>query len=224
MIINPSTYSFKQSRGFIALEGVNGAGKSTLQELIANFLKAGNRNPICTREPGATELGKHLRKILLENSQGQIGPLTEVFLFAADRAHHVSHLIKPTLASGSIVITDRYFYSTIAFQGYGRGLPVPVLESINHTAIDGIFPDLTFLLDLDPAEGLKRTRGRNQGSDSFEKEDLAFHTRLRAGFVEIAKSAKEPFVVLDAAKPAADVFAQASPALEAWFKSLGTTK
>jgi dTMP kinase len=224
VIIDPSTFRFDRPRGFLALEGVNGAGKSTLQTLIANFLKALNRTVVTTREPGATELGKHLRKILLEDSHGQLGPLTEVFLFAADRAQHVSQIIKPSLESGSVVITDRYFYSTMAFQGYGRGLSVPLLEQINHTAIDGLFPDLTFLLDLEPAEGLKRTKGRNQGDDSFEKENLAFHQRLRSGFMEIAKTCKQPFVVLNAAKSADDVFAQAKPALELWLKSLGAAK
>jgi dTMP kinase len=148
--------------------------------------------------------------------------LAEAFLFAADRAQHVERKMRPAAESGSFVLSDRYYYSTIAFQGYGRGLDLETMWKINHLAIQGFYPDITLLLELDPAEGLKRAAARNKQTaekDGYEQEALDFHKRLRDGFLEIAKKAEEPFMIVDASAPADQVFASVQALIERWFES-----
>ncbi len=209
---------------FLVLEGVNGAGKTTLQRKILEYFKERKIKAIGTREPGATDFGKSVRSLVLNSNRDQISERAEVFLFAADRSHHVEKVIKPALMNNEIVISDRYFYSTLAFQGYGRGFNLETIWNINKIAIDGVLPDLVVLLDLDPAKGLDRNKQEGQvereggkkavkgselhdagtkastkdGRDSFEEEDLSFHIRIREGFLKLAKERPEPFLVLNA--------------------------
>ena len=227
MLCQADKLAFTKPQGFIVLEGVNGAGKTTLQNSIAGYFEKAGRACLKTFEPGATELGKALRKLLLERPHESKTPLTEVFLFAADRAEHVAGRIQPALCAGEIVISDRYFYSTLAFQGYGRGLDVDMLERINRIAIDGTTPDLVILMDLDPEEGLRRTRSRQDataGIDKFEDEELAFHRRLRDGFLQSAKNLPETFLVVDASRSQAEIFEAVKPALDKLRAAMGAAK
>jgi dTMP kinase len=219
MIVNPATFSLPQLPSFIVIDGVNGAGKSTLQARMIEFLQSKGAASIATREPGATDLGKKLRALVLEQDEPRMCELAEMFLFAADRSEHVAKLIGPSLAKGSTVISDRYYYSTVAFQGYGRGIDLQVVESMNAIAIAGMLPHLWIHLDLDPAEGLRRNKASAaksgaDGKDAFELEELAFHTRLRNGFVELARRVREPVIELDAAQPADVVWSTVRAILE----------
>ncbi len=223
MLIDKGSASFSNPTGFIVLEGVNGAGKSTVQRRIAQFLAAAGQEYLLTREPGGTPFGEQMRAILLGQHDRKINPRSEVFLFSADRAHHVSELIRPALLAKKAVVCDRFYYSTIAFQGYGRGLDRSALEQISYFAIDNCKPDLVILLDLAPSEGLRRTAKRssqNVERDSFEAEKLEFHTRLRAGFLDMAKRMLENFLCVDAAKNEEAVWAEIEPVLTVWLDAL----
>jgi dTMP kinase len=223
MRVDPSTFSPKKASGFIVLEGVNGAGKTTLQTKIAEFFHSHSERTILTREPGSTALGKTLRSLVLEHPEEVPCEMAELFIFAADRAQHVDKVIRPGMHGGAWVVSDRYYYSTVAFQGYGRGINGETIRQVTSLAIDGVMPDLVLLLDLDPAVGLARTQSRKSGpvqnSDSFEAETLEFHTRIRNGFLEIAKTFKENFAVLDANQAPDKLFEQTRPYLEALLKA-----
>jgi len=218
MIINHTNYNFmpraeNSASRFIVVDGVNGAGKSTFIKNIQAFLAQHNVTALFTREPGGTALGLELRRLLLENSGDSRDPLTEAFLFAGDRCEHVSSLVRPNLTKGISVISDRYYYSSVAFQGAGRQLGTDLILSINKIAIQDILPDLVFLLDLPVEIGLERTRSRNLANDSdkdsFEYEELAFHQRLRDGFLELSARLPEPFVIVDAKVSPEEIFEQA---------------
>lgn len=220
MIIDPASLSnIGNPVGFIVLEGVNGAGKSTLQSRLAARFRESGKDVLCTREPGATPLGLELRAILQEGRVGKISALAELLLFAADRAEHIEQVIKPALARKSLVICDRYFYSTLAFQGFGRGLDLDTVSRINESAVRGFLPDLVLLLDLDPAEGLRRNNRSGEAStDTFESEALAFHTRIRDGFLEIARKDPAPFIIVNSGKDPDAVFEASYAAIS---KALG---
>ncbi len=216
IIEGSSSFSFHEPAGFIAVDGVNGAGKSTLIARIVEELTARGLPLETTREPGGTELGVKLRRLLLESTG--TAPLAELFLFAADRAQHVAARIRPALEAGRLVITDRFYYSTEAFQGYGRGLPLGAVQEINRLAVDGCLPDLLILLDLDPEKGLQRAgkRPASGEQDSFEKEELAFHVRLRNGFLELARHCAEPCLIVDASRDEAAVWSRVRPLIQKW--------
>ena len=218
MIVKPEKLVFDRPRGFIALDGVNGAGKSTLMHKIMERLSEKSLPALATREPGSTDLGVALRKILLESSPGRVAPLAELFLFAADRHNHVKQVIEPALCLRRLVVSDRYYYSTAAFQGYGRNLELAAVNAINTIAIDSCLPDLLLLLDLDPQEGLRRTRSRNDcgEKDSFESEEIEFHRRLRRGFLESARTCREPVLVIDASQNQHDIWSVVGPVIDQW--------
>ena len=220
MITDSSRLKFDGARGFLVVDGVNGAGKGTLITKLHAYLLENGIDPLLTREPGGTLLGKTLREILLSNSSTTRSPLSEVFLFCADRTQHVSEVIRPAIERCQPVISDRYYYSTIAFQGYGRELDLATIKELSRIAICGTTPDLVLLLDLDPAVGLRRTAKRSEGADSFEAEELAFHQRLRAGFLKLAEELPEPFCVLDASQTPDQVFESAKAILNRWIESL----
>lgn len=224
MIRTLDQLSFSRARGFLVIEGVNGAGKGTLITKLRDLCTQHGSDVLFTREPGATLLGQSIRSLLLDSPGESRTHLAESFLFAADRADHVERLIKPALHEGRRVISDRFYYSTVAFQGYGRGLSLSALNTINEIAIDGLTPDVVLLLDVDAEEGLRRTSARGQQGplerDSFEAEELSFHERIREGFLEIADSSSEQFVVIDASKDATQVFEQARPVVERWLHAV----
>lgn len=216
------TFSPIAPRGFIVLEGVNGAGKTTLQKKLSELVQSLGRKCISTREPGATELGKAIRPLLLSWKGEPISHLAELFLFAADRNEHVEKVIRPSLNQGSVVISDRYYYSTEAFQGAGRKLNKDTVHSLMLQTIAGVVPDLVVLLDLDPKEGLRRTSGRtNLGTeDSFELEALEFHQSIRDSFLDLAKSLPEPFLVINAEKSPEEIFSEVESVLRSLVKGL----
>jgi len=181
---------------FITFEGIEGSGKSTQIIMLAEYLKAEGREVTVTREPGGTEIGRAIRQVLLNPDFTGMDYHTEVLLYAADRAQHVAEIIKPALAEGKVVLSDRYIDSSIAYQHYGRGLPLDLIMSVNEQAVQGLKPDLTFLLALPLEIGLKRAT--QETSDRIEQESIAFHGRVEAGFRELAAKEPERWRVIDA--------------------------
>ena len=188
---------------FITVEGIEGAGKSTFVGLLEAELRKRGVPLVKTREPGGCALGKQIRPLLLNTLQN-ISGRAELFLFLADRAQHVADTIRPALEHGQWVLCDRYADSTIAYQGYGRGMEPDQLQMLNDYATGGLWPEITFLLDLSVEEGLGRALTRNgrkglsQSEGRFEAEAIAFHERIRCGFLERAERWPERFCVLDA--------------------------
>ncbi len=222
MRCDTKSLSFENPSGFIVLEGVNGGGKSTLQKRLAEHAGKLGHPVLCTREPGGTALGMQLRALVQEGRAGKITGRAELLLFSADRAEHVEQVIRPAIAAGTIVLCDRYFYSTTAFQGYGRGLNLELVRRVNEAAVGGCLPDLVLLLDIDPAAGLARNKktGESLLCDTFELEDLEFHRRIREGFLSIAEESLTPFVVIDASRSPEDVFEESRIILERFLGSL----
>ncbi len=184
---------------FITLEGLEGSGKTTQQKYIGDNLKEKGFDVLLTREPGATRLGKKIRQLLLDPDWSEMTPRAEILLFAADRAQHVEEIVKPALNDNKIVISDRYFDSNLAYQGYGRGLDIEIVRKINLWAVDYLKPDLTFFLDLPVEVGLARARAQTADKlgDRLEREELNFYKQIRDGYLELAKEA-ERFRVIDA--------------------------
>lgn len=189
---------------FISFEGPEGAGKSTQIARLAHSLQAKGYAVTQTREPGGTAVGTRIREVLLDPNLGEMEPLTEFLLYSASRAQLVREVIQPALGRGEIVLCDRYLDSSMAYQGFGRGLELQVLRDISWEVTGGMRPHLTFLLDLDPELGLERVAARG-ATDRLEQADLAFHRRVRAGFLELAQAEPERFVVLDAQNTADDL-------------------
>ena len=184
------------SRGLLlAFEGGEGAGKSTQARLLAIWLRENGYDVLATHEPGATKVGMRLRALLLDTAHTGLSPWAEVMMYAADRAEHVASVIGPALARGTIVVTDRYVDSTLAYQGGGRQLPVNAIRRVNELATGGLAPDLTFLLDLPPEAGLGR---RASSADRLEAEPAQFHERVRAAFIALASAEPDRYLVLDA--------------------------
>jgi dTMP kinase len=196
---------------FVTFEGIDGTGKTTQLKALETHLRARGRSYVITREPGGTPLGNSLRQVLLEAGKQPIATATELFLYLADRAQHVHDVIVPALNAGTLVLCDRYTDSTLAYQGYGRGIDLKLVRQLNEFADGGVRPDLTFLLDCPVAVGLSRTteRQRNTASagreDRFEREKLDFHERVRAGFLEIARAEARRFRVINAERSAEEV-------------------
>lgn len=177
---------------FITLEGGEGVGKTTQQALLAERLQREGYACVSTREPGGTALGEALREILLHGEP--LTPLAELFLYAADRAEHVQKCILPALAAGQVVVCDRFTDSTLAYQGYGRGLDLQQVRQLNHLATGGLQPHLTLWLDLPPEVGLARTGL----ADKLEQEHLEFHRRVYRGFQALAAAEPQRIVRIDA--------------------------
>jgi dTMP kinase len=187
---------------FVTFEGGDGAGKSTQVVAAAKWLRAQGYAVTTTEEPGGTRLGEWVRGFFQEllAGGGRILPEAELFLFEAARAQHVAEVIRPALERGDVVLCDRFYDSTTAYQGYGRGLPLDRLELCHEIATGGLKPDLTFLIDVDPAQGAARVSAGGLGrrpQDSIGGEARDFHARVRRGFLEIAAREPERFVVVD---------------------------
>jgi dTMP kinase len=195
----------------IALEGPEGAGKSTQQRLAADALRREGRTVRTTAEPGGTRLGREARRMLLEPRDPAPAPLTELFLYLADRAQHVAEVIGPALDAGAVVLTDRFSGSTIAYQGYGRGLDLVMVRQADVWARGGVSPDLTILLDCPVRLGLERAHG----ADRFHAEEEAFHERVRAGFLTLAAAGEWPWRVIDATRPKDEVHERIMEAIHA---------
>jgi dTMP kinase len=183
---------------FITFEGGEGSGKSYQSGALYRYLLKQNRTVILTREPGGTPLGQKLRRVLKDANGFTISPLAELMLFNASRAQLMTDVIEPALDEGKIVICDRYTDSTTVYQSYGRGLDQATVNSVNRAATGGRRPDLVILLDTPPETGLARKK--NHDRDRFEREKLAFHQRVRAGYLTLAAVEPERWLVIDATR------------------------
>jgi dTMP kinase len=189
----------------ITLEGPEGAGKTVIGQRLATALVAAGRSVVLTREPGGTRLGERLRSLLMEDG-GRVEPRADALLFNGARAQLVAEILRPALAAGQVVVCARYTDSTLAYQGYGEGLPLAELRSLAEVATGGLAPNRTILLDVDPEVGLQRKSDTDQ--TRFEASfDIAFHQRVRQGFLDLAKAEPERFRVIDAARRVEAVFA-----------------
>jgi dTMP kinase len=185
---------------FIVFEGVEGAGKTTQIQAAADWLKSlcGNdRAVLITREPGGSELGQSLRRLLLENVEANMTDRAELLLYAADRAQHIEEIIKPQIERGNIVLCDRFTDSTIAYQGYGRGIDRGLIDRVNELATGGMTSDLTILLDLDVKIGLERAARRGQ-KDRMEQANLDFHHRVQQGYRDLATKYPDRMIRINA--------------------------
>lgn len=196
---------------FITFEGIEGSGKTSHVRSTAEFLRNKGHECFITREPGGTRIGEKIRAILLDPLSKDMGPLTELLLYTADRAQHVSERILPLLAAGKTVLCDRYFDATMAYQGFARGIDISLIDKIHCLLFENLKPDLTILLDLPAEIGLARAwkqinkGARNNEETRFEEETLSFHKKVRAGYLEIARLEPERFRIIDASEKEKDV-------------------
>ncbi len=188
---------------FITFEGIDGSGKSTQLRLLANFLKSNGCDVLLTREPGGTPVGNRLRSALLD-AQEEVDPLTELLVFAADRAQHVRRVLRPAIESGQVVFSDRYADATVAYQGAGRGFAPELIAEIIGLATEGLKPDLTVLFDLSVEDSTARTRRRLNGKqkgDRLDAETDEFHLRVREAYLAIARAEPERMKIVETGQP-----------------------
>ena len=197
---------------FITFEGGDGSGKTTQLKALESYLTEHGKPCIATREPGGTSLGNLIRQVLLEVGKQPITSSTELFLYLADRAQHIHEVIIPAIEQGKVILCDRHTDSTLAYQGYGRGIDLRLLRSLNDIASQGIKPDLTFLFDCPVEIGLPRTLRRQFQAttragreDRFEREKVEFHKRVREGFLELARAEPYRFRIIDAARSVEEI-------------------
>ncbi len=183
-------------KGFISLEGIEGSGKSTQVKRLAEYLRAKGHNVLETAEPGGTRIGGKIRKLLLE-PQNHMDPLAELLLYYSSRAQHVREVIYPAIQKKTVVITDRFTDSTVAYQGHARGIDMTIIQTLDDIVVPDMKPFLTILLDMDAEEGLRRNR-RAQKEDRFELENIEFHNLVRKGFLQIADEEPERVKIVDA--------------------------
>ncbi|MFS0895344.1 dTMP kinase [Microbacterium sp. 179-I 3D3 NHS] len=199
---------------WITLEGGDGSGKTTQSNLLARWLTESGRTVVRTREPGGSEVGQLIRDIVLHH-RGDIAPRAEALLYAADRAHHVSTVVRPALERGEVVLQDRYLDSSVAYQGAGRVLDATEIRDLSLWAAEGALPDLTVLLDLDPRAARERLDSDDKPFDRLEAEKAEFHGRVRDGYLTLAAAEPERFLVIDAAASADEIAARIRTRVEA---------
>ncbi|WP_298744672.1 dTMP kinase [uncultured Microbacterium sp.] len=185
---------------WVTFEGGDGSGKTTQAALLESWLRECGRTVVRTREPGGTDVGNLVRDIVLHH-RGEVAPRAEALLYAADRAHHVATLVRPALARGDVVIQDRYLDSSVAYQGAGRVLDAGEIRDLSLWAAEGALPDVTVLLDLDPASARRRLDAADKPFDRLEAEKAEFHARVRGAFLDLADAEPDRFLVLDASLP-----------------------
>ncbi|MFC6153933.1 dTMP kinase [Nocardioides yefusunii] len=195
---------------FLCFEGGEGAGKTTQSRLLEAWLRERGHDALLTREPGGSEVGAELRRILLDPATGDLSPRTEALVYAADKAEHVDALLMPALERGEVIVCDRYVDSSLAYQGAGRALDVAELDPMLRWATRGLRPHLTILLDLAPQTGL----GRFEERDRIEAEGIEFHQRVRDGFLRLAAADAEHYLVLDARAPVEEIHAAITARVE----------
>ena len=184
---------------FISFEGIEGAGKTIQSKLLCEYLLKKGYKVILTEEPGGTRIGLKIRELLLSVENKGMTPVTELLLYNVSRAQHIKEVILPALKRGFVVITDRFVDSTVAYQGYGRGIDLSLIYSIEKVVTGGVKPDITILFDIDAEIGLKRNRGIKK-SDRLELEDVGFHKRVRSGYLEIVSKEPERIKLIDASE------------------------
>ena len=197
---------------FVTFEGGEGSGKTTQLKTLLGYLRSVGRDVVETRDPGGTAIGNQIRGLLLDGENARMDSLTELLLYEASRAQLVQEVVQPALAAGRILLCDRFTDSTVAYQGYGRGLDLDLIGRLNASATRGIRPDLTFFLDLDPIVGLERVKRRlvpsRASRDRLEGEALAFHERVRQGFRALAATEPERVIALDAVQSLLELAAE----------------
>lgn len=192
---------------FITFEGIEGSGKTTQIKKLRDYLQIADCTVISTREPGGTPVADKIRDVLLSTHSEKVNDKAELLLYLASRAQHVHSIIKPALYQGIIVLCDRFSDATIAYQGYGRGLDIDFLQKLNRYGTDGLKPDLTILLDLTAEIGISRIRrNRKENLDRLESESIEFHERVRRGYLQVAASEPERFVVIDGTLGEEEIF------------------
>jgi dTMP kinase len=207
----------------ITLEGIEGSGKTTQIDHMAACLAGWGYATVVTREPGGTTIGRQIRRVLLDPGNAGLDGAAEMLLYTADRRQHIQEVIAPALAGGKIVICDRYFDATYVYQGVARGVDMSLLRQLHGMVNGDLMPDITFLLDLDPEVGLARAwgqvreGGRSNRETRFEKEALAFHRKVRDGYLDLAHSEPSRFVIIDATGPPETVRQQIAKTLEKHF-------
>lgn len=211
----------RKGRGrFITFEGIEGCGKSTQMTLASEWLARQRVRHVSTREPGGTAIGAGIRKILLSESSAALTPYAELMLYLADRFQHINESLAPAIKRGELVLCDRYHDSTIAYQGYARGLSRDVLRHVWEGSGLALEPNHTFVFDIDPRTGIERSlrklKQQNLDESRFEKETLAFHTRVRNGFLDLAKHHPQRIVVLDGGLPSEKIHQQVKDFLSVW--------
>ena len=202
---------------FVTFEGGDCAGKTTQLRMLEAWLKARGRSVICTREPGGTTLAEKIRGLLLSKDSGELmTPQAELLLFSAARAQHVKHVVMPQLEAGGVVLCDRFIDSTVAYQGFARGLDMEFINRLNTFCTAGCLPDLTFLLDLPLEESRRRLAARSggDGPDRLEDEKLSFHEKVREGFLAIAAQEPERVKVIDAMRTVDEIHADIIEVIE----------
>jgi len=208
---------------FITLEGIEGSGKTTQISRLVELFEARGIECVATRQPGGTRIGETIRSILLDPANSTLEPLAELLLYMADRAQHINELIRPALKEGKAVVCDRYFDATLVYQGFARGLSIELIGQLHQLLFDDLKPDVTLLLDLSPQVGLNRAwqqlnNGQRSGDESrFEAEAVAFHEKVRAGYLKLARLEPDRFRVIDAAQNQDQVFAAISKVVSSLF-------
>ena len=201
---------------FITLEGIEGSGKTTQIGRLVEFLEDRGSECVTTRQPGGTLIGENIRSILLDPANSALEPMTELLLYMADRSQHIYELIRPCLKAGKTVVCDRYFDATVVYQGFARGLNLELIQQLHQILFDDLKPDVTLLLDLAPRVGLQRawqqlnTGQRSEHESRFEAETVAFHEKVRAGYLELARLEPGRFRIVDAAQSQDQVFSAIS--------------
>ena len=199
---------------FITFEGTDGAGKTTQIQRLSTELRQTGYDICLTREPGGTPISEQIRDMLLNPDHGEMAATTELLLYAASRAQHVSEIIKPALESGKIVISSRFADAMVVYQGYGRGLDLERINRLNRIATDGVTPDVTFVLDLPVEIGLQRVQKSRGGLDRLEREKIDFHQRLRDGYRALAEQDPQRLKLVDAQASPEHVYAQIQGAVQ----------
>ncbi|QEM68410.1 dTMP kinase [Geobacter sp. FeAm09] len=210
---------------FITFEGIEGCGKTTQIRLLAERLKAAGRHVTLTREPGGCAIADQIRSILLDAGNRAMLPHAELLLYAAARAQHVGEVVKPALDGGNVVLCDRFTDATIAYQSSGRGIDRGTVDTLNSLACGGVRPDLTVLIDCDPAQGLERARRRIEASsgpreERFELEALAFHQRVRDGYLALAAGEPHRFLIVDGSGSVERIAAAITPQVSSRLEEL----
>ena len=199
---------------FITFEGIDGCGKSTQCELLKDYLKANKKDFIFVREPGGTVIGERIREILLDKKNTQMTARTELLLFEAARAQITDEVIKPALEEGKIVLCDRFFDSSSAYQGMARGMGMDFVAGLNMAATGGLKPDVTFFFDISAEEALERRGKRGEASDRIELAGLKFQEDVRRGYLELAKSSEGRVITIDASRGIDEIFEVVKGSLE----------
>ena len=204
---------------FITFEGIEGSGKTSQLLKTADFLRGMGHDCTITREPGGTKIGEKIRGILLDPDNRGLSPSAELLLYMADRAQHVKEIIEPLLAESKTVLCDRFFDATLVYQGYARGLDIDLINRLHNLVLKGLQPDITILLDLPVETGLKRAwkeidRGTRESVETrFEEEAIAFHEKVRAGYLELARLEPDRFYTIDSGLSEAGVFEEIKKSL-----------